>query len=244
MRQLLLYFAVILLFSCKSLAPNRLLVSDKDYQFSTDTIDTVTAYVIAPFDKLELRIFSNDGFKLIDVTANTARGQFDNEVEYVINSKGETKLPVIGMVHLAGLTVEQASRMLENRYEKYYNQPFVSLKVNNRRAIVFMGDGNGKLVPLDNENSTLYDVLASAGGITELAKAYRVKVIRGDLRKPMVFLVDVSKMENLQQGSMKIMSNDIIHVEAVPDYTGRLYKRVAPLIALLTATLLVINLLQ
>jgi polysaccharide export outer membrane protein len=215
-----------------------------EFPLATDSLNTVSAYLIESFDKLELKIFSNDGFKLIDITNSYISNAGPEQVIYVVNQQGDVKLPVIGYVNLKGLTVEQSERMLETKYERYFNQPFVSLKVVNRHVTIFMGDGKGQIVPLQNENTTLFDVLAAAGGITDLAKAYRIKIIRGDPKNPSVFLADVSKMEGVRYGNIRMMSNDIIHVEAVPNYGGRIYQRAFPIIGLLTTFLLVLNLVK
>lgn len=239
-----LYLAVLtVFFSCRSLAPNRILVTKQEFPVLADSLNSTGPYTIMPFDKLDLNIYSNDGFKLVDITnPNYTVGK--EKVEYVLNENGDVKLPVIGYVNLKGLTVEQSERLLETKYERYFNQPYVNLKVLNRTAIVFMGDGEAKLIPLDHENTTLFEVLAAAGGITELAKAYRIKIIRGDLKSPTVYHADVSNMQGIRDGNLKIMSNDIIHVEAIPNYGGRIYERWFPLIGLTTTVFLIINLLR
>lgn len=221
-----------------------MLTSNNDFPLASDSLTAVSAYVIEPFDKLDLKIFSNDGFKLVDITQNYVSNTGPEQVIYVINQSGDVKLPVIGYVNLKGLTVEQAERMLEKQYERYFNQPFVSLKVLNRHVTVFMGDGKGQVVMLQNENTTLFDVLAAAGGISDLAKAYRIKIIRGDPKSPSVFMADISKMETVKQGNIRMMSNDIVQVEAVPNYGGRLYQRAFPIVGLLTTFLLVLNLVK
>ncbi|MFM8432970.1 MAG: polysaccharide biosynthesis/export family protein, partial [Bacteroidota bacterium] len=227
-RHLISFLLIAGLFSCKSLAPNRMLKSDKEFPLASDSLNAVAAYVIEPFDKIDLKIFSNDGFKLVDITQNYLTNTGPEQVIYVVNQTGDVKLPVIGYVNLKGLTVEQSERMLETKYERYFNQPFVSLKVVNRHVTVFMGDGRGQVVPLVNENTTLFDVLAAAGGISDLAKAYRIKIIRGDPKSPAVYLADISTMGNVSQGNIRMMSNDIVHVEAVPNYGGRIYQRAFP----------------
>ena len=217
MRHLLYFVALTFLFSCKSLAPNRMFITHDTFPMASDSINVTGSYTISPFDHLDLKIFSNDGFKLIDITGSTSSTIGTDNVEYVLNVNGDVKMPVIGMVNLKGLTVEQAERLLEGKYERYYNQPFVHLKVLNRFAIVFMGDGKGQVVQLTHENTTLYEVLAMAGGITDFAKAYRIKIIRGDSKSPQIFQADVSTLHTIDSGNLKIMSNDIIHVEAVPN---------------------------
>lgn len=69
--------------------------------------------------------------------------------------------------------------------------------------MVFTGRGSGHVVPLDNEGMSLIEVLGLAGGITG-SKAYRVKLIRGDLRNPQVFLINLSTIEGMKKLIFKL----------------------------------------
>lgn len=234
---------VVGLFSCRNLAPNRMLLSKEVFPLATDSLNTSGPYVISPFDHLDLKIFSNDGFKLVDITGSNSATLGAEGIEYVVNQNGDVKFPVIGTVNVKGLTIEQTERMLETRYEKYYNQPFVHVKVLNRSAIVFLGE-KGQVVPLNHDNTTLFEVLALAGGLTEYDKAYRIRIIRGDPKNPTIYQADISSMAGVNSGNVKILSNDIIHVDAVPNYGGRIYQRAFPIVGLLTSVLLLITLLN
>jgi polysaccharide export outer membrane protein len=80
--------------------------------------------------------------------------------------------------------------------------------------MVFTGTGGrGTVVNLKNENTTLIEALATAGGVTETGKAYKVKLIRGDTRNPQIMLIDLSTVEGLKQSNLLLQANDIIYVE-------------------------------
>ena len=101
-----------------------------DYKFDmiADTLDR--QFKIQPDDILTFRMFANDGFKMIDLIdqnnttlIQSTRVQFN----YTVDPDGETKLPVIGRLHVGGLTVRQAEALMEERYATYYQKPFVLL---------------------------------------------------------------------------------------------------------------------
>ena len=48
--------------------------------------------------------------------------------------------------------------------------------------------------------------------------------------------------KEIADGKIYIQSNDIIHVEAFPNYLGRMNQRLLPLFGILTTVLLILNL--
>lgn len=202
---------------CRSLNPSVMLKTDKDFKYATFPQTAAAEYRIAANDELSFKIYSNDGFKLIDLitsesgTMMTPRGA---GILMKIEFDGTVKLPLLGRTSLSGKTVREAELFLEEKYSTYYNKPFVLLEVTNRRVIIFPGSaGSAKVVNLQHENTTLMEALASAGGISQTGKAYKVKLIRGNLKNPEVFLIDLSTIEGIKQADLVLQANDIIYIE-------------------------------
>jgi polysaccharide export outer membrane protein len=149
-------------------------------------------------------------------------------------------------VHVQGRTIRDAEMYLEGLYTEYYNRPFVQLTVINRRAIVFPGSsGEARVVTLDNNSSTLTEVLAQAGGITPRGNASKVKLFRrkeGGGRE--VYMFDLSDIEGLKYADLIVQGDDIIYVQPNPELAREFLQDLAPLITLLTTTVLVIGLVQ
>jgi polysaccharide export outer membrane protein len=101
--------------------------------------------------------------------------------------------------------------------------------------------GSGTVVTLKNENTTLIEALALAGGITETGKAYKIKLIRGDSRNPQVQLIDLSTIEGMKQSNMLLQANDIIYVEPVPRISNAILSQITPIVGILTSMLLIYN---
>jgi len=248
MRNFCFFILLVSLFSCRSLAPNRMFQTPKDYAFAGDTLQTKnTSYVLKEGDLIEMRIYSNDGFKLVDITANGGSGQmnFYQNMSFLIEADGMVKLPIIGRVDVKNLTITQAEDLLQQKYSRYYNDPFVVVKVTSRHVIVFQGDGGkGTVVRLEKDNTTLLEALAIAGGISDNGRAYRIKILRGDLKNPIVHMVDISTLEGLKKSELYVLSNDVIYVEAAANYKQRIWQQLTPIVGIITAVLLVINIVQ
>jgi len=247
----LFYLPLLILFisGCRSLAPNRMFVTPDGFSYATDSTqkNISTTYLIQPYDRLEMHIFSNDGFKLVDITSNGANPNGivteGTGISYKVDEDGEVKLPIIGKTHIRGFTVDSAEALLEKKYARYFNEPFVLLKVINRHVLVFQGDGGkGTVVTLQNDNTTLFEALAAAGGIPDWGRSYQIKIIRGDLKNPEIHLVNIFSVEGLRNSELRVLSNDIIYVDAGPNYKQRLLLQITPVVGILTSLLLILNL--
>jgi polysaccharide export outer membrane protein len=224
-----------------------MLKTPKDYKYATPPDKPQDAYRISSNDILDFKIYSNDGFKLVDVTSvdasyNAILGRsFTYKVEY----DGTAKLPILGHIHLKGLTIREAEVFLEEKYSTYYKNPFILLNVINRRVIVFPGsEGSARVLTLSNDNTTLLEALALSGGIFDDGRAYKVKLIRGDAKNPEVYLIDLSTIDGIKMGGLVLQANDIIYVESRPRYARKLLVEITPYLTLITSTILVIQLVK
>ncbi len=146
---------------------------------------------------------------------------------------GFVKLPVAGRVYVEGLTARQAEMIMEDYYAEFINKPFVLVDISDKRIFLFMG-ASTSVVPLMRDNITLFEVLASAGGIPDEGKADRIKLIRGDLRNPEVHLIDLSTLKGVQNANLVMQANDIVYVEVRKRYIQRSMEELAPFISLIS----------
>lgn len=234
---------VVLFFSsCKLLRPSFMLQTKPNYQFSkiSDTLLNEN-YRIAPNDGVSFRVFSNDGFKLVDI-ANSASGAGITRagIEEVVDRDGLIKLPLLGKIKISGYTLREAQLFLEKEYEAYYVKPFIQLSITNKRVIIFPGAaGAARVLQLQYNNTTVFEAIALAGGISLDGKAYRIKLIRRVTPNstPVVYLIDLSKIEGIAAGNMVVLANDIIYVETRPRIAQKTLQEITPYLSLLSTSL-------
>lgn len=249
----LVFLISILLFtgSCQ-INPSVMFKVPKNYEYANDQTIGGVEYRISPNDIVGFSVYTNDGFKLIDLTTSTTSvtsqiapgvgNSSDNMTNFLVEPDGLVKLPIIGKVKIEGMTVREAEKMLEKEFATFYNKPFVMLRVLNRRVMVFSGTGGaGKVVNLTNENTHLVEALALAGGLTETGKAYKIKIIRGDLRNPKVMLIDLSTVEGMKKNNLLLQANDIIYVEPVPRLGKEILAQLLPLVGIISSIALIIQ---
>jgi len=246
-RLALLLFPALLLFmsSCRVLYPNAMLTTPRGYVYDTLKLDSATfssEYRLAPNDVVEFRLFANDGFKMIDLITSGIGANNNNTIirqgfEYTLDNQGNVKLPILGFVKLDSMTLREAELHLEERYSEYYVKPFAMLRVVNRRVIVFPGEaGAARIIPLSNNNTTVFEAIALAGGISANGKSNKIKLIRqtDDPGNPKIYKIDLSTIEGIQQGSIVVQSNDIIYVEPRRRFASRTLQEVTPVFSLLS----------
>jgi polysaccharide export outer membrane protein len=243
MRYLLsLVVFALLLSSCKIFRSNLMLKTPKDFNYDL-LVDSLGRheYIIAPNDAIEYMVYPNNGFKLIDL-ATINNTTIKRELDVIVNIDGTAKFPMMGMVKIGGLTIRQAEAFLQEKYDSLYVNPFVKVRITNKRVIVFPGNGGGaKVLPLANNNTTVMEAIANAGGIAEDGKAYKVKLIRANpdaSKMPYVYLLDLSTIDGIMVGKSIVQAGDIIYVEPRYRPINTFNREIAPLLTLISTLLL------
>ena len=225
MKRLLWVLPFIVLCSGCNINSSVMFRTPRDFQYVSDQTIGNVEYRIAANDIIGFSVYSNDGQKLVDLTTvsssltsasggNGSQGNTRIFIPFTVEPDGLVKLPIIGKVKIKDMTVREAEKMLEQQYSTFYIKPFVTIQVLNRRVMVFPGTGGaGRVINIENENTTVIEALAMAGGITQFGKSRKIKLIRGDTRNPQVMLIDLSTIEGMKQSNLMLQANDIIYVE-------------------------------
>jgi polysaccharide export outer membrane protein len=228
---------VFILPACRILVPNQMF-KQKDYQYFELAHKKMEQYTIQCGDELTLQVYSRDGFKLIDVIGNNgttnSMGENSSGAIYIVDNEGFAKIPILGQFYIKGYTEAELEKVLAERLANLFVDPYVVARVNNRRAIVFLGSG-AQIVKLNRSPSSLIEVLAQVGGIDATGKAYRIKIIRGDLKNPEIHLIDLSTLEGIRKADLTIQNNDIVYIEKVYNYPRELLKDISPVLGLITS---------
>lgn len=103
--------------------------------------------------------------------------------EFRISSTGEASLALIGSVKLAGLTVEDAQRLIEKKLADggFLNEPHVTVSVKEfaTQGISVLGEVNKPgIYPLPGPRR-VFDVISVAGGLTQTA-GQTITIVRRD----------------------------------------------------------------
>ena len=248
---------VLLLLSLNSCIINREMMfkTPKDGSFQYDSIPMrpYEDYKISVDDKLAFDLNTNGGKNLIEaLTQSTVegsgRGSGNNSIagrEFLVKRNGTVDIPVLGDLLVLGLTVQQCEDTLENLFKDQYQDPYIQLRVTNRRCVVFSGNGNSaSIIPLQNTNTTLLEVLAATGGISDRGNARLVKIFRKVEEKREIYLIDISTIEGLKYADMVIQGNDYIYIEPRARLIMGAIKEFAPISTLISSFAVIYTLIK
>jgi polysaccharide export outer membrane protein len=211
----------------------------KNYPFDDfSTISSSREYKIGLNDMLDIQIVPNKGATLIEGGGTEGSvgpaSNSNKSIISVVEFDGTVKLPMLGRIQINELTIREAELMLEERLKQFYVDPYITIKITNKRIILFPGEsGSAKVLTLTNQNTNLLEALASAGGVSVNGKANRIKLIRGDLKNPKVYLIDLSTIEGMKKADMVLQGNDIIYIEGRNDYAQNFVSRLSPYLIIL-----------
>lgn len=169
-------------------------------------------YVIQPNDLLTLRVYTNQGEKIVDPNRESFADASTGAVplQYLVDVNGIARFPLIAAVKVSGLTLGEAEAVLSQAYEAFYEGAYVVLRFTNKRVVV-LGAPGGRVIPLNDENMRLTEVLALAGGITDDGRANNIRVIRGET----VMVADFSTFDGYSKSNLIMQPGDIVYVEPV-----------------------------
>jgi polysaccharide biosynthesis/export protein len=244
----LLLVSLLFMMSCASYKQNIMFKSTEEVQperISKEVSTVENNYHIQKNDLLSLEVYSNKGERLIDPNPELSQKNGaiqeveEDEPVYLVDLKGIVRFPMVGEINLENFTLRQAEEILQKEYAKFFKEPYVQLTYKNKRVIL-LGALGGHVIPLENENMNLLEVLALGKGLTNDSKAQNIRLIRGER----VFEIDLSTIQGLRDGNVIVEPGDVIYVEpvrrpvseALRDYSGAL-----SLLISLTTLLLVLQ---
>jgi polysaccharide export outer membrane protein len=205
------------------------------------------AYRLATDDKISFVLYVENGKRIIDLAAginsNGGSQQASSiSLQYLVRQDGNIELPLLGLVQVAGMSTIEVQQKLSELYAVNYIDPFIQVEVTNRRVIVFPGTGgDAKVILIQNDNTTLMEAIALAGGITERGKANVIKVMRQTEEGRKVYQIDLSTIDGLKYADMIVQSNDYIYVEPTKQLSREFLKEVTPIVSLISSAILVFS---
>ena len=230
LKKILFFLIPILLGSC-NINSSMMLKTPRNFKFSDIPTNQSIEYKIAVDDVVTFQIFSNDGFQ----SANAGGS-------YTVDFDGQIKVPIYGRIKITGLTGREAERMLEEKYAEHFVKPFVILSISGKQVYIFTGVGRANIFSLKNNSTTLFEALASMGGIPLDAKARKIKVIRNYMDNPEIYQIDLSKLENIKKTHFILQADDIIVMEPKLILLRAIPTELSPWLSILSTVTLLITL--
>ena len=135
---------------------------------------------------------------------------------YTVDSKGNIDFPVLGEIHIAGMTREEVAAYIKKELQSHdlIKDPVVTVEYMNLSVAVMGEVNNPGRFSIDKDNLTILDALSQAGDLTIYGKREKVLVLRQEEEKQRVYGVNLCSAEHLYTSpAYYLQQNDVVYVE-------------------------------
>lgn len=174
---------------------------------------------IMPKDALTINISTTEPavsrpFNLTDQGGNTGG---NGRVPYLVDNEGNIEMPVLGKLHVAGLTKQECQNLIAGRMKSYLSDtenPIVTVTMSSYHVTVLGEVGGGGVIPVTMEKMNILEALASAGDLTMFGRRDNIMLIRMDEHgERTVHRLNINDANIINSPYFYVQQNDIIYVE-------------------------------
>jgi len=169
-------------------------------------------YLLRPNDQIAIRVLTvnEDVAHLF-----SSSGQTTNNVTYKIYSDSTVDLPFISHLKIGGLTLEQATKIVEAKIQEFDKKASVVLSLSND-VFYMIGEAGKGQYPIYKDKLTIFQALALAGDIKTNGDRGKVRIIRESAHGPIVKQFDIRSKSLIDSEYYYVYPNDILYVSTSP----------------------------
>ncbi len=179
---------------------------------------------IMPKDVLQIQAFSMtpgsaEPFNLLkNLTSTTTSNSGQSTIfDYLVDNDGNIEYPVIGKVHLGGLSKSEAEELIKSKIQPYLAESenvVVHVRMNNYKYAVLGGVSKPGLYTTQNEKVSILEAIAQAGDLTLYAQRDNIVLIRENSDGEKEFhQLDINDANIVSSPYYYLQQNDVIYVE-------------------------------
>ncbi len=194
-----------------------------------NTIANVSPIKLQPNDKVSIVVSTGDGrlnslFNLpvarqnlgTTATSSTTSSSSDQTAPYTLDRQGDINFPVLGKLHIAGMTREEVAEYIRRELisRDLAKNPIVTVEYLNLSVTVLGEVSAPGRYAIDREDYTILDALSSAGDLTIYGKRNNIRVLREENGVQKVYEVNLNEGKSLAMSPVYyLQQNDVIYVE-------------------------------
>lgn len=133
---------------------------------------------------------------------------------YTVDSVGCIHFPVLGMIHVEGMTKTELSNFIAQQLQQYLKDPVVTVKFLNFQVSVLGEVSQPGIYTLSKDRVTILDAIAMAGDMTVYGQRTNILLIREDTQGALSYhRIDLNKKEALLAQTYYVQQNDVIYIQ-------------------------------
>ncbi len=203
----------------------------KEYLYLSDMVDSA-GYVVA--NRHQSRIQSDDRLRItvscknpelaapFNVSTGAVRVTSSGDVTaeeshdantYRVNIEGYINFPILGEIHIAGLSLQEASEKIRNLIisGNYIKEPIVSIEFLNFHYTVLGAVASNGTYKVDGDKVTILEAIAQSGDLTAEADLHNIAVIRESDGERKIYTMDITNTDIFNSPAFYLAQNDIIY---------------------------------
>lgn len=132
---------------------------------------------------------------------------------YLVNSRGEISLPVLGTIHVAGKSRMDLETEIKTLLDGQLKNPTVQIQILNFKVTV-LGDVKAPgTFKIPNERITILEAIGLAGDLKMSGERENVKVIRDSSGVKTEYHIDLTTKKVFSSPAYYLQQNDVVYVE-------------------------------
>ena len=189
-KRIIFTFAVALMvLSCKTVKENNLVYFKNLENQISGTMPGGNDYkiTVAPEDELIITVSSEikEATTKYNLPLSNIAGKGATETTgqprlqtYIVDKQGNITLPVLGLIHVKGLTTDEIATIIRNKVAEEVKDPYVKVETSGFHVNVMGEVKNPQRIRVNTKRFSILDALAAAGDLTEYGRRDNVMVIR------------------------------------------------------------------
>ena len=181
-------------------------------------------YRIMPKDELTIVVTTSDPAssvpfyrKIGSVPGQTSNQGMENAklLNYLVDNNGDIDYPVLGKIHVAGLTTRECESLICKELLEYLNEaPNVTVRTSNYKISVLGEVKNPGTYTISDERITIFQALALAGDMTLFSVRDDVELLREDSTgQRQVQHLDLTQADIALSPYYYLQQNDVVYVK-------------------------------
>lgn len=210
--KLYIIFAVaVLLSSCYNYKTTGLL-QEKNPTLPVYQKEAYEDYRLQINDEIIYRLLTSDETISKLISSGTSSMSSQNMISYRIYPDGTVDLPFLKKIPVAGLTLNEASRVVEEKFKEIIPDAAVKLSIANK-TFTIIGEAGTGVYPIIREKMTIYQALSLSGNLNNAGDFKNVRIIRETEKGTEVLQFDIRPASLIESQYYYIYPNDILYVQ-------------------------------
>lgn len=195
-------------------------IGNLDYEIRLEPTDELLITVTSEIPEATLIYnlpVTNPAFKS-ELTIGTTQAK---QQTYIVDNNGYINFPVLGKIHVQGMTTAQLTEELTRKIAETAESPYVRVELVNFKVKVLGEVLKPGVVEVKKEKFSILDALAEAGDMTVYGRRDNVLIVREENGAKTYHRLNLNDSKTLESPYFYLKQNDAVYVEPGSSRSGQ-----------------------